>query len=298
MLTLVVVTSACSAPLLPGERVVGVDVPARRYDGVEGSLLGASVATEGGAWLAAAPGAGELWRDGVATDGSAVHVGFWDGRLVRVDAEGRVIVDEEVLLQEPRAFAWASGGAGLAAATPSGLWLLPSPDGAPVRVALNGVRAVAADDHGAPRWLVRRCAGADCTVDALSADGALQGAVMAAPGDGAIGAWAGRVWAGDPDWDGGAGRVCADDGACVAGLEGDGLGASLGGGFAAGVFNSRIVPARARVVALDGADVLTLETGAELQPLALAGDDGQLVVGAPYHAVGGAPAGSVWVLTP
>jgi hypothetical protein len=88
--------------------------------------------------------------------------------------------------------------------------------------------------------------------------------------------------------------VRCEDGREIHGLGGDHLGRAIGGGWTAGTFNKWVVPARARVVPLDGGEVLALEEGAEGQPLAVAAEEGLLVVGAPYEANGGGPAGAVY----
>ncbi len=282
--------AACTAPLVD-ERVLGVDVPATFTYGAPGDRLGAAVAATGDRWLAAAPGAGQTWRDGVPGDVASAWVGLWGEREVFVDAAGGVSVDGEARWSVPDALAWAAGPNGVLVATPDGLEVLDPPLDVPVR----GARAVA---WGAERLLALVC-DPDCVGLAWDLDGAALG-VLAEGGDGgAVGEWAGVAWVGAPAWEDpeGPGRVCAEDGTCRDGLPGDHLGATIGAGHAAGTFNKWIVPARARLVPLDGGPALAVEEGAEIQPLHLAGDD-VLVLGAPYMAAGGLPAGAVVVVTP
>jgi hypothetical protein len=105
------------------------------------------------------------------------------------------------------------------------------------------------------------------------------------------------AWGGDPRWDEpeAGGTVYAEDGREIEGLPGDHLGAAIGGGYTAGTFNKWVVPARGRVVPLDGGIVFDLEVGAEIQPILVGGGD-PLVVGAPYHPADGVPAGAVVVV--
>jgi hypothetical protein len=288
---------ACAVPLLPDERVIGVDVVAERFDGSPGDRLGEVVAWTGGSWLATAPGAAQVWRDGAAVDAAAMFAGWWGERVLLVDAEGRVTVDGELVLSDPTSFAWAVGADGLAVALPGTVVLLQDV-GAPTRsVRVDGLRALVAEPDGSG-WTALACRQDACSVVDIDAEGAVGPERMSAPVDGVLGLWRTRVWVGEPSHDDGAGRACDEAGDCVEGLPGDGLGAAFGGGRVAGTFNSRIVPPRARIVSLDGEPTLALETGAELQPLALAGSGGALVIGAPYHAAEGLPAGGVWVLPP
>ena len=283
---------ACAAPLLPGERVLGVDIPATFTYGGPGDRLGASVAGRDGSWIASAPGAEQTWRDGAATDAPSVWVGFWGGSEVFVSAEGQVRIDGAARWAVPEALAWAVGGERLVAATPAGLLFVERE----LLVPVAGLEAVAV---GAERVLGLVCDDDACVGDAWTFDGAALGTFASAGVGGAVGEWDGRAWAGAPDWADpeGPGRVEAEDGAVVEGLPGDHLGATLGGGFTAGTFNKWVVPARARVVPLDGGTVLAIEAGAELQPLVLGGDT-TLLVGAPYAAAHGEPSCAVIEVVP
>ena len=218
-------------------------------------------------------------------------VGWWGGRVVRVTREGEVWADDESLGSVDTATAWAVGDPGVVAATPAGLRLVEAERTVPV----TGLQSLA---WGEDRILGLVCDGT-CEGRAWDLDGNELGAFAEGGDGGAVGEWDGVAWAGAPVWDEpeGRGRACAEDGRCVEGEPGDHLGAAVGGGYAVGTFNKWVVPARARIVPLDGGDVLVLEEGAELQPIVLAGDD-TLVVGAPYMAAGGAPAGAVIEVVP
>ena len=284
---------ACTAPLLDGEAVLGVDRTASFTYGGPEERLGAAVAARGAAWLASAPGAGATWRDGTRRDEASAWVGFLGESEVIVTATGEIRVDGAAYGRVADAVGWAVGPRGVLAATVSGLeWL----EGTLV-VPAQGVRAVA---WGEDRLLAVVCEDSGCAGHAWSLDGVPLGAFAPADADGAVGEWRGRAWAGAPAWDEpeGRGRACAEDGACVEGLPGDHLGAAIGGGHTVGTFNKWIVPARSRIVPLEGGTVLALETGAEIQPIVLSGDGGPLVIGAPYQPHDGLPAGAVVTVTP
>lgn len=278
---------ACAAPLIPGEVVLGVDVPATTTLGTEAARLGASVAWFDGSWLASAPGDERLWRDGNVTDEPAAWVGWWSGETVGVSGAGEVRVDGELRWTVPGATSWAFGPTGILAAGGGRLHRVD-------RERSFEVPGVAAVAWGTERVLAVVCDPA-CEARAWDLDDAPLGAVVSAGEGGAVGEWDGVAWAGDPQWDDddGPGEVCAEDGGCVAGLPGDHLGGAIGGGYAVGTFNKWVVPARARVVPLAGGTVLAMERGAEVQPLALDGDGETLIVGAPYHPAHGVPSGAV-----
>ncbi|MDP2313000.1 MAG: hypothetical protein Q8P41_08850 [Pseudomonadota bacterium] len=282
----------CAAPLLPGEVVLGVEHPATFTYGAPGDHLGASVAGQGGRWLASAPGAGQTWRDGVAVDAASVWVGWWGEREVFVSGGGRVSVDGEARWTVLDATAWAASADGIVAATPTGVRLVDRERTVPT----EGLSAVAL---GAERILGLVCVGGSCVGQAWTLDGVDVGLYAHGGEGGAVGEWAGVAWAGAPRWDEpeAPGEVCAEDGTCRAGLPGDHLGAAIGGGYAAGSFNKWVVPPRARFVPLEDGVVYALETGAELQPLALSGD-GTLYIGSPYTAAHGEPSGVVVAVPP
>ncbi|MDP2305300.1 MAG: hypothetical protein Q8P18_04655 [Pseudomonadota bacterium] len=277
----------CAAPLLPNEKVLGVEQVAAFTFGGPGDHLGASVAARGERWLASAPGSGRTWRDGEAGDAPSVWVGWLGESEVLVSGGGRVTVDGVARYTLADATAWAASADALIAATPAGLVFVDQERVVPV----EGLESVAL---GVDRVLGLVCGSDGCAGYAWSFEGVSLGPYATGGEGGAVGEWAGQAWAGAPAWDDpeGAGEVCAEDGACLAGLPGDHLGAAIGGGYAAGTFNKWVVPPRARFVPLDGGTVYSLEAGAELQPLVLAGDD-VLVIGAPYMAAHGEPSGAV-----
>ena len=66
---------ACTAPLIPGETVLGVDVAAEVVWGEANSRFGSSIAWNGESLLVAAPGEGVVYAGGVAVGGPADRVG-------------------------------------------------------------------------------------------------------------------------------------------------------------------------------------------------------------------------------
>lgn len=275
----------CVADLLPDERVVGVDVPAEVTYGAPGSRLGAAVAW-GDGWAALAPGADTWFAGGVDQHEALAFVGADAGGWVVATADGGWRAADGAGTV-PGARRWATGPGGLWAAT--GEALVDARSG--TRVPVTGVGALAV---GEERVLAVVC-DEGCAARAWTLDGVDLGPVAPAGEGGAVAEWGGVAWAGDPEeaLADGAGRACAEDGRCVAGLPGDHLGAALGGGHAAGRFNKWTVPARTRLVPLDGGPTLAVEEGAENQPLALAGDAGTVLLGDPYHPSGGQPSGAV-----
>jgi hypothetical protein len=287
--------AGCADDLLPGESILGVDVPAVFTTGGARDQLGAEVAWSGDSWLATAPGAGQVWRDGVATDAPAADAGFWGQHVVTVSREGEVFVDGEPAgAAEGAPAAVAIGAPGVAVATADAI-ALRDPEGlrAEVRIDLRGVTSLA---WGEERLLGLVC-DPTCEGRVWSREGEDLGGFADGGEGGAVGEWHGRAWVGDPqltDPDG-AGLVRSEDGDVVAGAVGDHLGAAIGAGRAAGTFNKWVVPARARLVPLEGGEVLSMEIGAENQPIRLAGDDDVLVVGAPFYPANGHPSGAVVV---
>lgn len=274
--------AGCVAPLVD-ERVIEADVVSERVTGPVDSRLGADVAVgPGDAWGASAPGVDAVLVDDTWAEGPS-WVGWAGTERVEAARDGRWWRDGAEQPPVEGARRWAAGPAGVVA------W-----DGVALRLD-GGDRAVgevAALAVGEVRVYAIVCASA---CEAVAWEGAEEVARWPAGQGGAVGEWDGRGWAGDPE-DGlteGAGRACAEDGACVAGEPGDHLGGAIGGGYAAGVYNSRIVPARARIVPLADGPVYALERGAENQPHALAGDADRLVVGAPYYPAEGGAAGLV-----
>jgi hypothetical protein len=197
-----------------------------------------------------------------------------------------VWVDGEVVATQAEARVWAVGDAGVVYADKG-------------RVGLVGGWEVARSGVGALAIGSRVLARVGDHVEAWDLDGEELPIDLPAGDGGAVAEWAGVAWAGNPadDEDEGAGRVCAEDGRCVEGEAGDHLGRAIGGGYTVGEFNKWIVPARARVVPLEGGAVYAMEVGAEVQPMAVAGDGGRVIVGAPYYPREGEPAGAAAVFS-
>lgn len=277
--------AGCAAPLLPGESVIGVDAPAQRWDGAPGERFGAAVAP-GWATAAGVPALRAL-DDAEPADAGvpADWVGVGADHVYASGAGGawwRDGVRAAIDVPDAR---WAAGPAGLVIADADGWWM-PETD---VRVAARGITAVALGDD-------RVLAAVDGAVRAWGLDGAAQDITLAIGEGGALGEWQGRAWAGSPEdaTPDGAGRVCAEDGACIDGLAGDHLGRALGGGYAAGTFNKWIVPARARFVPLEGGVTQAMEDGQEDQPVTVAGDADGVWFGAPWFEQDGLPGGVVY----
>lgn len=267
--------------------------------GAEGDRLGDALASDGGTLAAAAPGRPAVWHDGAWTDGPSAWVGFWRGALVRVGA-GDAVVDGGVFDAEQVALLT---GAGALAASPVGLYALRAGEVVRVdtgaRVTVPGAQALAADEA---RVAVLACpADEPCAVALYDVDLAplaaptAAGEPLPAGSGGAVGFDQGVLCAADPELplDDGTGVVGCEDGRGAVGLPGDHLGGGIGAGHAVGWFNGRIAPARARLVPLDGGEVLALEVGAETQPIRLGGDDATLWIGAPFHPHAGAPSGAL-----
>lgn len=279
--------AACFDPLVD-ERVIGLDVAAETWEGGELDRLGEVVATDGLRVAATANGAGAVWVDGAPEGGPSKFVGWSEGALIQVGADGTVYRDGAALATLEGVRLWAVGEAGVAWASGSALGWVGGESWAQ-----SGVQALAVGDA---RLLGLVCDGG-CV---LRAWGEQVEDLMEGEAGGAVAEWEGVAWAGFPADDDaeGAGRACAEDGRCVEGIPGDHLGRHIGGGHVAGEFNKWQVPARARILSLDGGPTLAMEEGAETQPVTLDGRDGLLVVGAPYVAVAGAPAGIVQILRP
>ena len=286
--------SGCTTDLLPGESVVGVDVPATRWDGAADERFGASVAV-GWATAPAVPELLTLEDDGAGSavpDVPALWVGQGAAHVYAAGESGMWWRDgalQDSRFEEAR---WAAGPAGIVVADTDGWWLPEQQVG----FAVHGIAAIAL---GEARVLAAVCAPA-CTTRAWTLHGEERPIDLPVGAGGALGEWRGVAWAGDPAdaAPDGAGQVCNEQGLCIDGMLGDHLGRTIGGGYAAGTFNKWVVPARARLVPLpEGTEegpVFVLESGAEDQPLALAGDGASLWIGAPYFAQQGQPGGVVY----
>ncbi len=289
-LLLAVAATGCTTELLPGELVLGVDVPVQTWWGTEASRLGDRVAWSGTAAAATAPTAHELWVEGEAGAADATALAWAGDTLVWAGPSGGGVGDEaRADLAGVRAMAGFDGAVALAGR--DGVALL---DG--VGFSTKAADAVALDDT---RVAARACAddGA-CTLrtwDRVS--GADLGEADLPAGDGGALAFVdGALCSGDPALrvEDAAGEVECEDGTSIVGESGEHLGRAIGGGYVAGGFSPRLLPPRARLVPLGEGPIYTLEAGAEAQPLSLAGDGEVLLVGAPFQAHAGAPAGAVF----
>jgi len=285
-----VAAMGCATELLPGEQVLGVDVPVQTWWGTEASRLGDRVAWSGTAAAATAPTAHELWQEGEAGAADATALAWAGDTLVWAGPSGGGVGDEaRADLAGVRAMAGFDGAVALAGR--DGVALL---DG--VTFSAAPADAVAVDDD---RVAARVCAdeGA-CTLRTWArATGEDLGAVDLPAGDGGALAFVdGALCSGDPALkvEDAGGEVECEDGISILGESGEHLGRAIGGGYVAGGFSARLLPPRARLVPLGEGPIYTLEAGAEAQPLSLAGDAAVLLVGAPFQAHAGAPAGAVF----
>lgn len=247
-------------------------------EGQAGSRLGAAVAVgllEGQARVAVA-----------APERGIISVHDADGGL-RWTAQGPtgaglglVIVDGALLALTPGegVVAWSELGPTLLLSAPRAARFAVCPGGA-LLTTDDPDEAVACGPDG--QELRTRCD------DAGACQVLLDGLPLATTSGGSAVAFWGSVpcW-GDalPDVDDAPGAVRCDDGASIDGLTGEHLGGSLAEGWATGVFNKWIVPARARIHPLGGGEVWAVDRAAEATRLALAAGEGLLVVGVPGYA--------------
>lgn len=283
--------SGCTGPLLGDERVIPGEVPVDIRYGPPASELGTSLAWRDGVVLATSPGTGTLTIGTGTLPVAATFVGWWGAHVVYASEDGVASVDGVPTWLVSGATAWAAGASGVAATDGRRLVLL-----APhVSVDVAGIRALA---MGESRVLALVCDEV-CEGRAWALDGTELGRFADGGEGGSIGEWAGVAWVGDPQWEtpDGAGMLSAETGEHIHGEVGDHFGAAVGGGYAAGTFNKWIVPARARIVPLDGGDTYAMEQGAEDQPLTLAGDGATLVIGAPFYPRGTQPTGALLTLS-
>jgi hypothetical protein len=266
--------------------VLGEDVPATFTYGAEDSRFGAVVSLHEGHLLVGEPGAKVAELDGEPLDGPYEWLGWFGDTPVQADAHW-LWEDRSYREDLDHAVAMAAGPAAVVVATKTSLRRVDVPWSVPV----TGITALAV---GQERVLAVVCA-PDCRGQAWSLEGKDLGKVVEAGPGGAITEWNGTVWAGNPRWTANAdpGRVCSEDGTCIEGEAGDHLGASLGGGYAVGMFNKDANPPRLRVVPLEEGPVYVMEVGSELQEVAVGGDADTLVVGAPYVPHNGLPSGVV-----
>ncbi len=281
----------CTGALLPGERVLGDEVPASVIEGEAGSGFGSSVAI------------------GVNADGEVtVLIGAPDiGQVMTVSASG-----------EP---GWRLSGEGAGFGTRVGWvgthpwawdpgrglywleWFLPDEASTPGDTAVD----VCADSEvlirdgrgetvacGEDGFIATRCEGAVCAVEALGSD--LDGEETSAGS--AVGFWGDTACYGDArvESDEARGDVRCEDGTKVSGEPGDHLGLAIGGGRVAGLFNRHLQPPRARIVPLEGGDVWVVDRAAERSRISLDGGHGLFAVGVPGFGATEAREGRVYLM--
>lgn len=280
----------CADDLLPGETVLGVELLVEVEYGEADSRLGQVLAAREGHIAAAAPGLPGVWADGEWSEGNGQWVGWRGEALVRVGVR-EAVIGEVAAPELSRGSVWASSEGAVYFATDRDLH---RQGGGSVEVA--GVTALAASDT---RVVAMVCA-SSCQLRAWSVDLAAELAAPALPAGvgGALSLEGDVLCASDPELDlsRGAGRVACEDGREIEGLPGEHLGASIGGGYTAGVFNKHDVPERGRIVPLAGGEVYVVEGGALGQPLRVAGGGGWLFVGSPYQPHEGGSAGAVYLV--
>jgi hypothetical protein len=282
---------ACAGPLLPGEAVLGDEVEAVVIAGPDGGGFGASVAI------------------GEDADGAVrVVVGAPDsGRVEVFDASGESLwwvqgapgLGTRVGWASGTAWAWAPGtevrldiasGTELVATQPESTAAAVCPDGQ-ILTRVGKGEDIACDDVGG-MWTT--CDGTDCSVEREGS--VLDGATTSAGS--AVGFWGDHACYGDARIavEEAPGAVFCEDGAELEGEPGDHLGLAIAGGRVAGVFNRHLRPPRARIPALDGGVVWTIDRAAERSRIALASGHGLFAVGVPGFGVTEARQGRVYLI--
>lgn len=283
----------CAADLLPGESVLGDEVPAVIVEGTAGSQLGAAVAI---GWdadgersiLVAAPGAGEVralnargrteWTH-EGEPGLGTRVGWADG--------------------VPWAWSPGLGILRLDGQPPASDWSLPGAtavdvcaDGTPRSVTGRGEDVVCGDELEARTT----CQGAQCDVERITAEGVSRVGTTSAGS--ALAIVDGELCWGDARLgkETAPGGIQCESDQSRRGLDGDHLGLSIGGARTAGVFNRHITPPRARIVPLDGGEVWVVDRAAEGSRIHLAGSAGLTVVGVPGFGAQQAEEGRVYII--
>ncbi len=273
--------------LLLDELVLGEEIQAAEVEGAALSALGAAVAVEGERALIGAPGSGEVLL--VDADGEEVWR-IWGGAGL----------GQRVWLADGQGYAWKVGE-GIFAVGPAGASLiLSAPQAAAIDRCPDGTwwsssgigDAVRCTEEGL-LWL--RCEQAECAVQ-QGEDGAVLGQTSAGSAvdwiEG-VACWGDARLEDDPS----PGAVQCADGRTWEGLDGDHLGAAMGGGWSAGVFNKWQVPARARLVRLDDGRIWTVDRAAERSRIAVDSSSALVAVGVPGWSSREASEGRVFLVT-
>ena len=283
----------CLGALLEAELVLGEELPAVEIPGAPLSLLGTAVAvgTASGEPIVVigAPGAGEV----LAVDGA----GLEQWRL-----SGEIGLGRRVWAGDDAVAAWLPGVGVLNASgevvlrAPEATALARCPDGS----WWTGEGIGDALDCGAGGLIRSMCDGSRCTVS-LQVEPGVEGVRLGETSAGSDVGWMGaRACWGDAalENDPHPGAVFCDDGSELVGLDGDHLGAAIGASRAAGVFNKWQVPARVRMVPLDGGPIWMLDRAAERSRVALAEGEGIVAIGLPGYISESASEGRVYLVTP
>lgn len=264
MSRLALLLAGCTTPLT-SDRIVGADLDAAVWDGAEGDLLGTLVATDGERVLAYAAGS---------------------RTLTLLTAEGELIWSQESaeslddIWLDNHAYAWSSG-VGLFRVDDMGPYPVEMEEG---RVCLltsgwssvRGASALACEDS---RQLWTVCSRGRCSVFLDGEQIGVGGPEVTVGFLGGQPCWSSVAMDMDPQ----PGEVHCADGSVLFGLEGDHLGASIGGGRAAGVFNKWLVPPRLRLLSPDR-ESWALERARERTRASVASAGRLTVIGLPGYS--------------
>ena len=265
-------SSGLDVKVLPGD--VPVEMTASQLPGwgqsaveVDGVIWGSSEKTG----LVSNANGQELGR---GWEGRGIWLGEVDGELM-IGVAGIGLFDQRgLLVQESptsRSFAfsssaWAMAEEGAVRHSDGRLWDLDDP------------RVVAVDDG---RIAALSCVSqVECRVLELAEEIDELGSGEAG---GALSFFEGTLWWGLPElaFDKGAGRVVSEFGDVIEGRDGDHLGRSIGGGYAAGSVNGHQVPRVLRVEPLTSGPVFAIDRSAGGYSVALSSGEGGLVMGIP-----------------
>jgi hypothetical protein len=290
---LLLLHTACLGALLPEELEVGEEISAVAIAGEPLSQLGAAVAVGEDAGepliVVGAPGAGEVIafrRDGAEAWRVSGEVGL--GRRVWADGASVFLWLPQVGVLDP--------AGDLVHSAPQATALTRCPDG--TWWGSNGIGD--AVDCSGDGLLRSTCSGGECQVSVASIPGGEATVLGETSAGSAVGwidgvaCWGDAALEADPS----PGRLRCEDGTELVGLDGDHLGASIGAGRTAGVFNKWQVPARLRIASLSDGEVWTIDRAAERSRVALAEGQGIVVIGVPGFISQHANEGHVFLVSP